>query len=70
MGAEDDDDGLGVFAIYEEVPAGHWANGGNILPLGELLEKMGGEVPEDRKREMQALFKGQAALKEHFGIPA
>ena len=69
MGAEDDDDGLGVFAIYEEVPAGHWANGGHILPLGELLKKMGGDVSEQRKREMKALFDGQAALKEHFGIP-
>ena len=61
MGAEDDDDGLGVFAIYDEVPAGHWANGGNILPLSQLLKKMGGDVSEERKREMKALFDGQAA---------
>jgi hypothetical protein len=27
MGAEDDDDGTGVFAICVEVPAGHWAVG-------------------------------------------
>jgi phenylpyruvate tautomerase PptA (4-oxalocrotonate tautomerase family) len=70
MGAEDEDDGLGVFAIYEEVPAGHWANGGNILPLSELLKKMGGDVSEERKREIKALFGGQAALRERFGIPA
>jgi phenylpyruvate tautomerase PptA (4-oxalocrotonate tautomerase family) len=70
MGAEDDDDGLGVFAIYEEVPAGHWANGGNILSLGELLTKMGGDVSEERKREMKARFDGEAALNERFGIPA
>jgi hypothetical protein len=31
---------------------------------------MGGNVPDERKREMTALFDGQAALKEHFGIPA
>jgi hypothetical protein len=37
MGTEDDDDTSGVFAIYEEVPAGHWANCGKILPLSELL---------------------------------
>src|SRR5580658_4055701 len=30
MGAEGDDDGFGVFAIYEEVPAGQWANAGKI----------------------------------------
>jgi hypothetical protein len=30
---------------------------------------MGGDVAEERKREMKALFVGQAALKEHFGIP-
>ena len=30
MGAKDDDDGFGVFAIYEEVPAGHWAAGGTF----------------------------------------
>jgi len=30
---------------------------------------MGGDVPEERKRQMKALFDGQAALKEHFGIP-
>jgi phenylpyruvate tautomerase PptA (4-oxalocrotonate tautomerase family) len=69
MGAKDDDDGLGVFAIYEEVPSGHWANGGDILSLSELLRMMGGEVSEERKREMKALFDGQAAMNEHFGIP-
>jgi hypothetical protein len=70
MGAEDDDDGTGVFAIYEEVPAGHWANRGKILHLAELLKEMGGDVSEERKREMKALFDGRAALKEHFAIPA
>jgi hypothetical protein len=70
MGAEDDDDGTGVFAIYEEVPAGHWANGGKILHLAELLKEMGGDVSEERKREMKALFDGRAALKEHLAIPA
>jgi phenylpyruvate tautomerase PptA (4-oxalocrotonate tautomerase family) len=54
MGAEDDDDGFGVFAIYEEVPAGHWANGGNVLLLSELLKKMGGDVSEEKKREIEA----------------
>jgi hypothetical protein len=68
MGAENDDDGFGVFAIYEEVPAGHWANAGKILPLGELLRKMGGDVSEARKREMKVLFDGQAASKEQFGV--
>jgi phenylpyruvate tautomerase PptA (4-oxalocrotonate tautomerase family) len=61
MGAEDDDDGFGIFAIYEEVPAGHWANSGKILPLSELLKKMDGDVSEERQREMKALFDGQAA---------
>jgi phenylpyruvate tautomerase PptA (4-oxalocrotonate tautomerase family) len=69
MGAKDDDDGFGVFAILEEVPAGHWANGGNILLLSELLKKMGGDVSEERRREMKARFDGQAALKVQFGIP-
>jgi hypothetical protein len=69
MGAEDDDDGTGVFAICEEVPAGHWAAGENILPLSELLKEMGGDVSEERKRDMKALFDGQAVLKEHFDIP-
>jgi hypothetical protein len=64
------DDSSGIFAIYEEVPAGHWANGGKILPLSELLENMGGEVSEERKREMKVLFDGLAALKEQLGIPA
>jgi len=70
MGTEDDDDSSGIFAIHEEVPAGHWANGGKILALSELLKGMGADVSEGRKREMKALFDGQAALKEHFGIPA
>ena len=30
MGAEDDDDGIGVFAICEEVPTGHWAAAGTF----------------------------------------
>ena len=69
MGAEDDDDASGIFAIYDEVPLGHWANGGKILLLSALLEEMGGEVSDARKREMKALFDGQTALKEHFRIP-
>jgi len=52
------------------VPAGRRANGGKILPLGELLKAMGGDVLDEREREMKALFDGRAALKEHFGIPA
>jgi phenylpyruvate tautomerase PptA (4-oxalocrotonate tautomerase family) len=60
MGAEDDDDSSGIFAIYEEVSAGHWANGGKILPLGELLEEMGGDAPKERKRETKALLDGRA----------
>jgi phenylpyruvate tautomerase PptA (4-oxalocrotonate tautomerase family) len=39
MGTEDDDDSSGIFAIHEEVPAGHWANGGKILALSELLKR-------------------------------
>jgi hypothetical protein len=54
---------LGVFAIYEEVPAGHWANGGNILPLSELLKKMGGDVSVGRKREMKTLSDGRACTR-------
>jgi hypothetical protein len=61
MGAEDNDDGFGIFAIYEEVPAGQWANAGKILPLSALLKKMGGDVSEERKREMKVLFDGRAA---------
>jgi hypothetical protein len=30
---------------------------------------MGGDVSEERKCEMKALFDGRAALKKHFGIP-
>jgi phenylpyruvate tautomerase PptA (4-oxalocrotonate tautomerase family) len=70
MGAKNDDDSSGIFAIYEEVPAGHWANGGKILPLSQLLKDMDADVSEERKREIKALFDGRAALKEHFGIPA
>jgi phenylpyruvate tautomerase PptA (4-oxalocrotonate tautomerase family) len=69
MGADDNDDASGIFAIYEEVPAGHWANGGETLPLNELLKDMGGDGSEERQLEMKALFDGQTALKEHFGIP-
>ena len=43
MGARDDDDSSGIFAIYEEVPAGQWANGGKVLPLNVLLSIMGAE---------------------------
>jgi phenylpyruvate tautomerase PptA (4-oxalocrotonate tautomerase family) len=42
MLARKDDDGSGIFAIYEEIPAGHWANGGKAL----LLEDMRGHAPE------------------------
>jgi phenylpyruvate tautomerase PptA (4-oxalocrotonate tautomerase family) len=46
MLARKDDDGSGIFAIYEEVPAGHWANGGKAVPLEALLEGMRGRAPE------------------------
>jgi phenylpyruvate tautomerase PptA (4-oxalocrotonate tautomerase family) len=52
MGAKDDDDSTGIFAIYSEVPAGHWANGGKILPLSELLEQMGGDVSDLAKTKV------------------
>jgi hypothetical protein len=42
--------------------------GENILPPSELLKEIGGDASEERKREMKALFDGQAALKEHSGI--
>ena len=70
MSAEDDDDdGTGVCVICVEVPDAHWVVGGNILPLRELINKIGGYVSEERKREMKTLFDGQAALEAHFGIP-
>ena len=43
---------------------------GNILSLSELLKEMSGDVSEERKSEMKVLFDGQAALREHFAIPA
>jgi hypothetical protein len=49
-------------------PSGTGVQEGNILPLSELLKEIGGDVSEERTREMKALFDGQAALKEHFGI--
>jgi hypothetical protein len=52
------------FLLGTGLQGGHF-----ILTLSELLKEMGGDVPEERKREMKALFDGQAALKEHFGIP-
>jgi phenylpyruvate tautomerase PptA (4-oxalocrotonate tautomerase family) len=55
MGAEDDDDTSGVFAFYDEVPAGHWANGGKVLPLKKLLKYMGGDGSDEKKRETKAL---------------
>ena len=64
-----DDDGTGIFVICVEVPNGHWAVGGKPLPLSEVINKIGGDISEERKREMKALFDGQAALKVHFGIP-
>jgi hypothetical protein len=33
------------------------------------LKNMGGDVSEERKREMMARFDGEAALKVLFGIP-
>lgn len=59
----------GIFAIYEEVPFGHWAKGGETLILSELLKEMGADVSEQRKREMKALLDGETALKEYFRIP-
>ena len=35
--------------------------GEKILHLGELLKEMGGDVSEEKKREMKALFDGRAA---------
>jgi hypothetical protein len=62
------------WVVEIETPArrflsGTGLQGGNILPLSELLKEIGGDVSEERKREMKALFDGQAASREHFGIP-
>jgi hypothetical protein len=40
----------------EEVPAGQWANGGKVLPLGELLKEMGGDVSEERGTGDESTF--------------
>ena len=52
------------FLLGTGLQGGHF-----ILTLSELLKEMGGDVSEERKRQMKALFDGQTALKEHFGIP-
>jgi hypothetical protein len=41
---------------------------GTQLPKSELLKEIGGDVPEERKREMKALFDSQSALKEHLAF--
>jgi hypothetical protein len=56
MDAEDDVDASGVLQSTRRFLLGTGLTGGKILPLGELLKKMGGDVSEERKREMKALF--------------
>jgi hypothetical protein len=47
----------------------HWLVGDHTTPLLEIVDMMEGDVSQGRRDDMEALFDGQARLKDTFGIP-
>jgi hypothetical protein len=64
-----DDEANGIWVVCTEERELHWHVGHRAAPLLEIVDMMDGEVSQVRRDEMQALFDGQAKLKEAFGIP-
>jgi hypothetical protein len=64
-----DDDATGIWVVCTEERELHWLIGNRMTPLREIVDMMDGDVPQERRDEMQALFDGQAKLKAAFGIP-
>lgn len=64
-----DDDATGIWVVCTEERERHWLVGDHTTPLLEIVGMMDGEVSRERRDEMQALFDGQARLKDAFGIP-
>jgi hypothetical protein len=64
-----DDDASGIWVVCTEERERHWLVGDHTTPLLEIIDMMEGDVSQERRDEMQALFDGQARLKDTFGIP-
>jgi hypothetical protein len=64
-----EDDASGIWVVCTEERELHWLVGRGTTPLREIVDMMEGEVSQARRDEMQALFDGQAKLKDAFGIP-
>lgn len=64
-----DDDATGIWVICTEERELHWLVGRRATPLREIVDMTEGDVSQERRDEMQALFDGQAKMKDTFGIP-
>jgi hypothetical protein len=42
--------------MFVEIDDGQWAAGGTIYTLFDMLEKLGGDVSQQRRDEMSALY--------------
>lgn len=64
-----DDEANGIWVVCTEERELHWLVGHRTAPLLEIVDMMEGVVSQERRDEMQALFDGQAKLKDAFSIP-
>ena len=56
LGLAEGDDDSGIWVTCEEVTNGNWGVGDKIPSLFQLLDIFGGDVSEDRRRVMAALY--------------
>lgn len=56
LGVSDGDDDSGIWVTCEEVTNGNWGVGDKIPSLFQLLDIFGGDVSEDRRKVMAALY--------------
>ncbi len=56
LGVAEGDDDTGIWVTCEEVTNGNWGVGEKIPSLFQLPDMFGGDVSEDRRKVMEALY--------------
>ena len=56
LGVSKDEDDTGIFTMCVEIDDGQWASGGTIYTLFDFVEKLGGDVSQQRRDEMSARY--------------
>ena len=56
LGVKDGDDDTGIWVTCTEITNGDWGVGDKIPSLFQLLDDLGGDVSDDRRKVMEAVY--------------